>query len=662
MKSFHFKTITIKNFMGYTDEVVDFDNEYTQLRGFNGAGKTTVLSAICWVLFKKDYYHASNFDLKPIVNGETKNDLLTTVSLEIQIGNDSIIIERENKNGTSKTKVNGAVYKVKEYENFLQDALGINEEDFKLLSNPTYALSLNWKDLRNIIFSYAGDVKDEDIFNEEPLLEGIRAKIETMGVEKFRESLVTSKSEIERKAIPQLNGKIELVESNIKELQEKTKDVVELQKKSKKLQEDIDNYQKLIDAAEKKRAAKQSVANQISELKENRLIINQSMTDIKINGIELKNKIDSMCNVESIKQSEIGACKLKLQSVHNVLNMVNEQYKKNKELYTTKTNDLKSLEEVVVRIENDSCSVCGAALSEEKIKEALAKSEEQKQKEINQINDEIEELKSVLTKEHNELLENKNKFNSLKEELELIKEKDFSQSLGNNDPEYIKLKEKRNELRESYSLKEIELKQLESKISAMETVYANTHDPEFVEDITHLLNEKQLIDATILQASKIDEEMETLKSFMDEKTKMEKNLVNIEKATTLLKKYNEIRARMTKDSLSKYFHDIEFVTQETNKSGKIEETFKLYYQGKPYKTISGGQKIKVQLDLVNGIQTLKKTKTPIMIDGVSELDEIPEYIDTQLITCLTVQKPSKDHPNYENYIKAFSKINVKKGK
>ena len=77
------KKIEINNFKGITDLKLNFTDNKNILEGENGIGKTTVLDAITWCLFGKNFADEKQFNIKPIIDGEEKVDLLTSVELLI---------------------------------------------------------------------------------------------------------------------------------------------------------------------------------------------------------------------------------------------------------------------------------------------------------------------------------------------------------------------------------------------------------------------------------------------------------------------------------------------------------------------------------------------------------------------------------------------------
>lgn len=655
-----FKTLTLENFMSYDDFEVEFDDIKTTLRGYNGVGKTTILSAICWCLFKKDYYDRSKFELKPIKNGSSIDDLETKVSLIFEVDGKENVIERINKKGLNTTKINGAVFKEKEYIIYIQETLGIDEESFKLVSNPTYAINLNWKDLRNIIFSYAGEVSDEDIFNENENLKPLQDKITSMGHEKVRQGIMSNLSDIKNKLLPEVNGKMQLIEQEVEHLDSIANKLIDKQETLKELDNKIEDYMKIVENESNKKLDKQKLLNEISNF-ENKISSHEvEKQNIKLQGEQINLDIKSKTNVEELRNKDLLEQQSKVQKMHIALQSKLDTFNKNKELYSIKENEIKVATDVVVRIESEVCPTCNKPLTEEEIKVSLEQLENDKTNKVLELNNSLEEIKVELISCKEEIQKEKELFKTEKEFLEEIKVKDYTHLVDDNF-EIKELNEKKEKLLEDYSRVDINIKQCLTDIDKIKLKIDEIPTEVEVLDYKELVEQRDDLALQLNDVTKLEDSKQQLIKLNDEKLILEKKYKQSELALDLLKQFQNIKANKTKEELKKYFKVIEFVTEEVAKNGKVEDTFKVYYEGRPYETISGGEKMKSQLDLVNGIQTLKKIEMPILIDSLSELDTIPEYVTSQIITCLTVQKPKEDSLNYEKYNQAFSKINVVKG-
>lgn len=655
-----FKSLEIENFMSYDKFDIDFDDVKTTLRGFNGAGKTTILNAICWCLFKKDYYDRSKFDLKPIKDGVSQEELETKVALIFSVDGNENVIERINKKGLNTTKVNGAVFKEKEYLIYVQETLGINEEDFKLIANPNYAIGLNWKDLRNIVFGYVGEVKDEDIFNEEPSLKPLANKIETMGIEKVRQGVMSNISDIKNKMLPELNGKIQLVEDEVTHLESVASTLTEKQEQLTKIDKQIENYMKIVENENNKKNEKQKLLNEISKLNNKIDTFEIEKKNLKVQGEQINLEIKSKTNIEELRSKDILEQQSKIQKFHISLQGQLSRFNGLKEDYTLYEEEIKKISEEVVRVESEVCPTCNKPLTEEEIKISLQNLELLKENKIKERKEINERTKTMLLDLKEKISFEKEEFNKEKELLEEIKVRDYTHLIEENF-ELTTLNQNKEKLLEDYNRLDVEIKQCGLEIDKINISIEEIPAEEQVGDYRDLVEQRDDLALQLQDVSKFNESKDLLVKLTEDKLELEKKYKQSEVALELVKKYQSIKSKKTEEALRNYFNDISFITQEIAKNGKTEETFKVYLGGRPYETLSGGEKMRSQLDLLNGIQKLKSINMPVLIDSISELDKMPEYINSQLVTCLTVQKPKEDSENFEKYKKAFTRINVVKG-
>ena len=133
----HFKTIRWKNFLStgnaFTEMCLDC-NHSTLIVGTNGAGKSTVLDAICFALFNKPFRKIN----KPqLVNAVNEKDCL--VEIEFSIGSREYLIRRGIKPNVFEIYLNG---------NMLNQEASAAEQQKSLEQN---ILKLNYKSFTQVV-------------------------------------------------------------------------------------------------------------------------------------------------------------------------------------------------------------------------------------------------------------------------------------------------------------------------------------------------------------------------------------------------------------------------------------------------------------------------------------------------------------------------------
>jgi DNA repair exonuclease SbcCD ATPase subunit len=85
MKNIRIKNLTVRNFKGLKAFDLPLDGTNTAIHGTNATGKTTLFDAVSWLLFDKDSLNSSQFEIKPLKDGEPVHNLETSVEAVFEI-------------------------------------------------------------------------------------------------------------------------------------------------------------------------------------------------------------------------------------------------------------------------------------------------------------------------------------------------------------------------------------------------------------------------------------------------------------------------------------------------------------------------------------------------------------------------------------------------
>lgn len=614
-------SIKIKNFKGILDKELYFSKGKNIIEGENGIGKTTILDAITWCFFGKNFADEKLFKIKPIIDGEEKKDLSTSVELTI---NDKLI-ERIWDKDTTTIKVDGVKFGNREFIDYLRDNFMITDEEFKALSNIDYIPKLHWKDLRSLIMGLVGEITNEEVYAKGNF-ELIKEKIESVGVEKTQENITETKSSLTNE-IKKILGNIDQKTKDIQELVVDEKETEELKKQKNLIKEKIDNYNTLA-------SKKLQQDREVKELENSNIEIariDSQILKLENDIVEYQKTYDSS-NVDAsiVKENKIKVIENKIEQKNKDLDLLSTE----KTELSVKRSDLKRLydEELAKepRIENDKCSVCGQILPQDKINEALHKLKEESIKVANNY--------VVQAKIHKQRIE----------EIEII-ERQYSQDLRNLEIEKEAIKKSVIDVSEESDVQKlmksnienanneidglkVSKTTLESNIVSINEKISHHEKVDLGEGISSLQQELENITKKLAVSDTVTIFKEQLKKLEDEHQGLlkEKKLLNEKEQQLIL--FNNTRAEMLRERVRHNFKLADFITQETTKDGKLIETFKIAVDGIEYSSLNTGMKILVALDLIDNIQRLKNKRLPILIDGLGELTRLPE-LDTQVIGC-----------------------------
>jgi len=261
-----FQVIRWKNFLStgnsFTEIKLD-KSANTLIIGSNGAGKSTILDAICFGLFGKPFRKINKPNLVNSIN--TGN---TVVEVEFVIGKKSYKIVRGIKPNTFEIYCNGILLnqdaKAKDYQDFLEKSiLKFNYKSFTqivILGSASFVpfMQLTPADRRTIIeelldiqifTSMNGLIKDrmasiKDNFTKNKYameLSSEKIKMQKQNLEESKKNneseIANKKEEIEtnQKQLDQLTKDISLIQKHIDALNKKIEDKATVENKSKKL-------------------------------------------------------------------------------------------------------------------------------------------------------------------------------------------------------------------------------------------------------------------------------------------------------------------------------------------------------------------------------------------------------------------------------------------
>jgi len=179
MRDYRLQKLIITNFKGITGFTYNFDKESVNIKGSNGAGKTTIIDAVCWLFFGTDSLERqpADFDIKTEdTNGEVIPGL--EHSVEGVFGETTLKkVYKETHNRAGELKghkieyfFNGEPVTKTDYEERL--TANVTSEQIKMMMLPLYFVLGADKDTkRKVLFEMAEKVTDEHVIVINPELE-----------------------------------------------------------------------------------------------------------------------------------------------------------------------------------------------------------------------------------------------------------------------------------------------------------------------------------------------------------------------------------------------------------------------------------------------------------------------------------------------------------
>lgn len=654
MKQIKLLSMHIQNFKGCKDRTIEF-GQTTRITGDNGVGKSTVFDAYLWLLFDKNSKGVTNFAVRPLTeSGETINNIEISVEATISVDNDEYKLRktqkqkwvkkrgtdtREFQGNVNEFDINGYPKSQKEFKEFISGI--VNEEVFPLISNPAAFTSLPWKEQRDILMQFVGDVSDVGIaetFGEKYLKLIPELKIANTDdiLKKYTKAKNTlNKDMVEIPArIDEASKQLVIADVGALEVEKAAKEVA-----LQKVEDELSGGNGKLEEINSKRQEIMNLKFRISEIQNED---NQNLFDkSKALRDDLVTKEDTL---RSIKR-EIADTNSEIHSVHSKYEWSVKEVKRLQEEW--KAEKAKTFPEMVpmepIPDSASVCPTCGQNLPEDVIQKNIENYEKKKQ--------------AYEDKYANDLIQFKERKKNKISEIETA----GTEAASDRD----KCKSREEELRKS-------MVELDSKLAEAQKAYDSVQEELNRYPKTADISEKAEYLATVEKISVLEKEIESMSSDTSGRTELEakkavlkdeiaeiagkilaadntkakeriaelekeqkevgQKIAEQEQMIDLVEDFIRTKMNMISEKINGMFSIVSFKLFDNQINGGLKETCTCTVKGVGHSDVNDGHEIVAGLDIINTFSEKFGVRCPIFIDRAGELNEIyiPE-MDNQLI-------------------------------
>lgn len=618
--------LTIENFAGIKKQCFEFNGHNSKIHGANGTGKTTTATALQWLLFDKGL-DGSTKSFNPVPVDKNNNELyelIPTVEAEFTIDDHTLLLRKESRPkyttnqktnrkeySRSRTKrqfINEEPVKISDYKSRIKDV--IDEDVFKLITNPAAFNNLDWKKRREILFEIADPINNEDIINSNDELKGLSDLLNDHDIE--------TKKKIVSDKIKQINKEIQDIPTRINQ---ESKGLQEVEPLS---DSELKQIESEIEALKQQRIEVKN-GSKFIELK-NKLIDKEAeLSRLKSNhNFEIDNKIHALTNEFNAEQSTVLNYTSKIR-VHN--REIEHEEKRRKALLS----DYKMIETNFKELQDKQfeytatnlCETCGQKLPADQI-------ESVKQKALEKFNKEKSADLEVLTNKKDEMLNEGKKIKPVIEKIQTEIDKyqkyveDASKKSEKIKTQIDEFKEKQTDVTETEAYRAI--------VSEIEEIKQEQQNIQESIASTVLMIDEQIHDL-YLKKSKFDERLIIIESNkrseqrIKELRSKEDNLLDEkeEYACQLyqLNLFTTTKINMLTDNINKKFDMAEFKLFNQLVNGELEETCITLVDGVEYSGgLNNAARINVGLDIINTLCKHYNVTAPIFIDNAESVTNV----------------------------------------
>lgn len=586
--------LTISNFAGIKEEKFNFDGKDAKIYGNNATGKTTTATALQWLLFDKGLDGSTkSFNPVPLNEKNEENyELIPTVFAEFEIDGKITTFKKEShpkytinqktnrkeysRSRTKKQYINDESIKVKDYKARIDEL--IDEDVFKLITNPQAFNLLDWKKRRSLLFEIAKPINDEDVIKTNDDFKELNNILGDHEIE-TKKKILTDK-------IKQINKDIKDIPIRINQTQQNKQDVPEF---------DNDRYA--------------IIKQEIEQLENERIDIQNGKEEIN-----LRNQLaDKQSELKRIEDNNSASNENKIHALTNELHVENgtvanlkTRLKQNKQQITHEENRRNRL------LENHKGLKSDLEKALQKFNASKSKELETIQTSINHIISEGKKIKPIIEKLEDDNNNLQIKINEAEERSARIQNKINKLKTTHVDvtqtDEYKAVMLEINEINQKRSNIR---KTIQDKVSGID------------DKISELTQEKSEIEVSrsIEKSNKhLDDVISELRNeedrLLDEKEKYSHDLY-------ILKEFTTTKVKMLTENINNEFEIAEFKLFNTLVNGELEETCSTTVNGVEYDSgLNNASRINVGLDIINTLSKHFKVTAPIFIDNAESVTEL----------------------------------------
>jgi DNA repair exonuclease SbcCD ATPase subunit len=629
MKKIELQSLTLRNFKGIKELIVNFNPTETFISGKNGTGKTTVFDAFNWLLWGKNSENQTDFEIKTL---DKDNNPIHELEHEVHgiLLVDGVLVDLRRVYSEKWTKKHGNEHReltghktdfyindvpaqLAEYKKYVNDEI-IPDNLSRLLTDPLYFnVHLDWNKRRSILTEISGDFPDklviesderfqelQPIFDSGKTLDQKKAEISPK-IKKMKDDLKLIPARIdevnrtrpETVDVDQLKQQIEIIDTKIKAENDIISDVQrQINEKHEKNRANLEKIQTLKTEIQKENAKE-------SER------LNASVTEAKSKRFGIQSKINEIQQEKSELQRSINTKESKVQS------LTAENLTLKNKFFEIKGQELKKGEVPT------SCNSCGTPFTQQ----YLAQKESEIVSEFNK--NQVEKLSKIKTDAEN----NNETILSLNKEIEALKVQiDSKTSIEKSLVESLE-KIKIPELKTLVVCDSAIFNDLKAQIAQLET--QNESIPEFdkstvLAKIKALEQEKAPLLTKLQNASQIERIDARIAELKGEQKMLSQEIATLERIEYLIAEFVKAKIQKVEDKVNSLFIFAKFKMFDMQVNGQESPTCICMHNGVPFPSVNNAMRPNLGLDIIRTMQEFYQIKAPIFIDNRESISEIIE--------------------------------------
>lgn len=654
MKTIRINSIKISNFKGIKNFSTDFGDE-TNIYAFNGLGKSSIADAFFWCLWGKDQLERKDHEIKNTVNTDL-NRQDHEVEIVFDVDGRHIPVKRvysekwTKRRGSNDQEFNGhettlwfdeVPVPLKDFTARVNDLL--DESIFKLITNPQYFNSLNWKERRGMLIDMAGEITNSDVAKGNPAFAELLEVLKNKSLDDYKTQIASQRKKV-REELDVIPVKIGEATHNMPEERDWKELESELQDNKTTL-DDLDSQ--ISDKSKALEAHFQKDQERLTEVNKLKSKAQNFKWQAEQKANESNRNQGSKLRELTTKKNQIGSTVKDLISKEETIGSEIKSLTDTTKQYEVKKADLvkkyhaRNAEAFKVS-EDFKCDHCGQELVGDNLQEEIKRHQAQ----FNRKKDsDLSDIKTEGVRYANAIENNTKRLDFLKNELHGISEKLEAAQANFYDLDKEILAESKKEVK-TYTFEEFLEPEYATTLEAITNMEAvNSEAPKIdttelrakkseiqnqIETIGRILSNKEVIDRTKVRIKELEEQERTLAN----------QVSKLEGIEYTIQQFINAKMGMVEESVNRHFQFVRFKMFNTLVNGGTEETCETMLDSVPWSTLNTGGKLKAGIDIINAFSSYYKVHAPMILDNRESVFEIP-YTENQVINLIASKSDKK---------------------
>lgn len=627
-------SLQLTNFKGVKSATINFDTEVTEIAGANATGKTTIFDAFTWLLFGKDSTDRKDFEIKPLNTlGKPLQKADYEVIGRLTIDGQGVTIRRVykekwvRKRGSEEAEftghetnffINVAPYGQKEFQDYINSL--IPEQNFKLVTNPSFFNSLPKDKRREMLMSIAGEITPEMIVSGDNELKDLLHTMITSQktIEQLKKEYAAKKKRLkeeldqfpariaEAQRGQESIDKVEMTESELQEIDLLTQKVVEIS----------NLHDQAINSFKARRVNLMEIERKITDRE------SEVRREAYAGREQMQAKITDLKVLVNNTANEIRLVELKIQNLKEENNLSIEKRNALRDQFNKEAAKKFTFEPGELR-----CHACGQDLPNtgEKIEQLKVTFNQQKSQFLEQIQSAGLTLKYRCEKLELEI-QNLETHKTILNEILGLNQAELHKLSQSTSPELPPLGALLNE-----DLVLIQLHEQQRELSSIED---QQKADALLGQIREIETKRDALATKIAQRDAYHKQADYYSKRLDELQRLQKStageLASLEKVEFLIERYKKAHDTILEQRINSAFELVTFRMYGEQINGGENETCETLINGVPYSNANHAAQINAGIDICNTFSRILGVQAPIWADNAEAVNQL-HHTQSQLI-------------------------------